>query len=177
MVFQWSPQNSEMWASLEQVIGRQIISVLINVYAINGIHKQDDTPLQINFLDASVIFLDNHSDGESLRVNKSGWIDPFNLQTDQKVENNRQEFGRWIQKDVSREAPFEDLIGKIIKDVHPIFNIDGKLAGAQFDVDSITFSFVVGFDESNIIWGIQNPVLQKKMYTAIRSLAIKDTCT
>lgn len=171
MSYTWTEQNQQIWQNLKKTIDKQITSVCVNLYLFQAEEHWDNTPIQLHFADGSVVYLDGDSAGESLRLSTDVWHDPFSGKLD--VENTLyiQQFGCWIQKDVSGISPFDQIIRKSISAVHPIFNRFGTMNGVQFIIENVTLNFVVDFDECQIVWGESNPVLQDNMYTVIASIS------
>lgn len=167
MKYSWTEQNKLTWQKLTSVIDKRVTSVYVNFYAFQAEKQLDDTPLQLNFTDGTIIFLDGESDGESLRVAMDAWHDPFSDKNNLENTLYIQQFGHWIQVNVSDELPFEQIVRKAITRIHPIINQFGRLNGVQFEIGDIALNFVVDFDECHIVWGNSN---LSDMYTVINEL-------
>jgi hypothetical protein len=170
MVFQWSQENQESWTIIQRFVGQSIKKVELNYYTHDSEEDYSDTPLQITSTEGAILFLKNSSDGESLKAIGDPWIDPFSGEMNGENCSYVDDAGKWIQRDVSTEVPFKEIIEKTIVEINPVFNHFGKLCGVQFKTGSTTFTFIVSFDECHMVWEDGNPVLEKLGCIVIKPL-------
>lgn len=150
---QFTEQDKSTWQKLTSVVGKKVTSIYVNSYLFQTERRLDDTPLQLNFSDSTIIYLDGESDGESLRVTMAAWHDPFSGKVDLENTLYIQQFGNWVQDNMSDTHPFDQVVGKVIEETLPIINQFGKLSGVQFVIDEVILNFEVNFDECHIVWG------------------------
>lgn len=170
MVFQWSQENQESWTIIRKFSGQSIKKFELNYYVHDSQEDYSDTPLQITSAEGAILFLKNSSDGESLKASGDKWIDAFNFEMNEENRSYVATSGKWMQQDVSTEAPFKEIVGKTIVEINPAFNHFGKLCGVQFKAGATTFTFIVLFDECHIVWEDSNPVLEKLGCVIIKQL-------
>lgn len=76
-----------------------------------------------------MVLLDNAADGQTLRVRKQAWEDPF---AEPLSAGNRafvEKSGKWTAFDVSAEGSFAAFIGDVLGSVEPVAAEDGAVTG------------------------------------------------
>lgn len=92
------------------------------------------------------------ADGEVLLVEASAWLDPF---AGKEAANEAffLEHGRNVLADVSKEAPYSQLVEQVVEDLSPRTNRDGSLVGIELVVDSARVHVLVDGDELYVTLG------------------------
>jgi hypothetical protein len=150
---------AETWELVKAIVGRTVDKIYLVAYQFHDETKWENTPLQISFVDGSVLLLDAAGDGETLRAQASSWIDPFAGELSQANKEFVQTHGKWKLLDVSFQNSFSLLLNESVKSVNPIYDRFGALSGVQISIAEQYLNFVVEWDECHIFWGKVNPDL------------------
>lgn len=114
--------------SLIDAVGTPIRRVRRIHYVYDGRPDTDFGPIELTLGD-HFFLLDSDSDGESLRVAETAWVDPFSEPLSPENRVFVQQSGKWAAFDVSTLDRWAKLIGEPLSDVEAISNDAGKTTG------------------------------------------------
>ena len=111
--------------------GREVSRVRRVRYEISGNVRSEGGPLEITFVDDTVVVLRPAPDGERLAIETSKWIDtlapPLSAENEEYVRTH----GKWTAVDLSTRSPFSKLVGTEAELVSPVLNPHGSIVGFE----------------------------------------------
>ncbi len=115
--------------------GRVIRGIRRIMYEVGGEVISEAGPIELTFADDCLVLLDGGSDGESLLIKHSQWVDPFSEPLS--VENRKYvaKSGKWTSFDVSKRTPYIGLVGERILGITPVGTPDRKVTGIIITTD------------------------------------------
>ncbi len=137
---------------IKSLVGQRIANVHLIAYSFKNELRYENALLQLSLGEGKHILLTPDRDGESLRIERASWADPFAGELEAVNEEFVQTQGKWKILDVSAVEPYKDLIGQKIDAAHPIVNKFGKIAGVELLSGGQQLNFLVEFDEGHISW-------------------------
>lgn len=119
-------------ALLEACVGR-VVSRIDRVFYVRGQEVQRDVgAVELIFDGGEVLSLDVGSDGESLRVESTPWVDEFEQHPAEENLMFVRTHGKWTRFLVSDASPYREFTGRIVDRVDTVLSPSGKLIGAIF---------------------------------------------
>lgn len=128
------------------VRGRNVTTVRRVRYELAGTLRSDNGPLEITF-DDSAIVLQPASDGELLAIESQAWTDPFAAPLSTENEEYVRTHGKWTAFDISKESPYDRLIGTQVELILPISNPGGAIVGLEVTFELAVLRVEVEADE------------------------------
>lgn len=136
---------------LDEVVGSNLSGIARILYEFDGENEPDDGALELR-TEGFIVLLDGSSDGESLRVRKAAWKDPFGEPLSPDNERYVREHGRWRRVDCSDLENYSDFVGREVTEFRTLINEHGRIAGLRLSVPGRTMWFVVQGDECHVRW-------------------------
>jgi hypothetical protein len=121
-------QNHE----LVKFVGETVTRVCRLRYQVGDrVTSRDDGSVELVFASGATLLCESGSDGDSLRVRDTAWVDPFAGPLSPENEEFVRTSGKWVRHDVSDEPPFHEMINQKIFDIAPMTGIrkDIRVAG------------------------------------------------
>lgn len=149
-----------------KLVGRTVVRIDRAFYETDGVIHPGDGPLEVQLDDGAVLLFDGGADGESLRVENSPWVDPFEGQLTPENAQFVAESGKWTRVPVSKDAPYCELIGATVEAVEVLENEFGREAGLGIETAARTLWFVVQCDEAHVHWASPRGYRARRRYSA-----------
>lgn len=139
--------------------GSRIKKIELVQYTYRGNVDQSHGYLQLRAADGSVTLLRPDSDGQSLYVSNEPWQDPFAEPLDEANRRFVESSGKWELFDVSTDNGFRHFIGATVCGVQRICDVEGKIRGLAYLIDSWQLLYIVEWDEGFVTYGDNSDVL------------------
>ncbi|WP_437525285.1 hypothetical protein WME79_37950 [Sorangium sp. So ce726] len=151
-------------AKLKLLPGRRLRAVARILFEHGGKFESGDGPLELYLDDGTVVLFDGSADGESLRVQDSPWVDPFEPPISDENRLYIEQSGKWSRVEQSMVPMFASLLGEVICSVTVLKNEFGRDAGIQISIGETNLWFVVVGDECYVHWGAPVGFVQGATY-------------
>ncbi|MFD7645711.1 hypothetical protein ACFV4P_34275 [Kitasatospora sp. NPDC059795] len=116
---------------LSQALGNVIDRIRrVNYVGPDGSRDPREGPIEISFAGGFVVQFEPGADGESLRLVRGEWVDPFAGPLSAENEEFVRSCGKRTSFDVSSAPGFNLLIGDIFSSITPIYTF-GKITGVE----------------------------------------------
>jgi len=106
--------------------------------------------VELSFSSGQTIWCDAGPDGDSLSVNYTPWVDPFEGHMTEENIEYVSKYGKLTAIDTSDEAPFDHLIGKRIMDVAQTVSVKGNRIGLVFNIYGTFLTVYSNSDETRV---------------------------
>lgn len=139
-------QNHE----LAKFVGETVTRVFRLRYQIGDrITSRDDGSVELVFASGAILLCESGSDGDSVRVRDTAWIDPFAGPLSPENDEFVRTSGKWVRHDVSEEQPFDEMINQKIFDIAPMTGIR-KTYGLLVNLSGPLLAFYAIADELHV---------------------------
>lgn len=101
----------------------------------------------MSFADGTTALLESGPDGEVLIISDQPLRDPFGSELSKANREYVRQHGKWTAFDVSDEAPYDELCGHVITDVHAIRLVDQLVAEGLVNAHAATGPGIVNPDK------------------------------
>ncbi len=112
--------------------------------------SQEDGAVELVFASGAILSCESGSDGDSVRVRDTAWVDPFAGPLSPENEEFVRTSGKWVRHDVSDERPFADLINQKVFDIAPMTGARGKTYGLLVNVSGYLLALYANADELHV---------------------------
>lgn len=105
------------------------------MYEVGGEVVSEAGPIELTFTDNGLVLLDGGADGESLRIERSQWVDHFSEPLSVENRDYIAKSGKWTSFDVSKRTPYIGLVGERVRAINPVESPDRKVTGLIISTD------------------------------------------
>ena len=144
--------NKDVGSFLSGLRGNRVKRVRRVHYVHEGRVAVDEGPVELTFADGAVVLFDGGSDGESLTVKGSRWVDPFPEPLSPENVEFVKESGKWTAFDVTRAQPYEKLIEDRIVNAIPIKGRKDKITGVVLVFSGNSVRIEIQGDETRVFF-------------------------
>lgn len=138
-------------SSLKELEGKSLSRISRILFEHRGELDESDGAVELNAF-GEVFLLDGAPDGQSLRLRRQAWIDPFTEPLSAENQSFVQEHGKWVRVDKSDEEKFASLVAKPISRVVALADEHGVISGVRITVEDSSMWVVVQGDECRVFW-------------------------
>jgi hypothetical protein len=132
-------------------VGETIARVCRLRYQIGDrVTSRDDGSVELVFASGAILLCESGSDGDSVRVRDTAWVDPFAGPLSPENEEFVRTSGKWVRHDVSDEPPFAELINRKVFDIAPMTGSTGKTYGLLVNVSGSLLALYANADELHV---------------------------
>ena len=103
-------------------------------------------PLEVTYDDGRVEFFDAGADGQTLRIGRTSWVDPFTEPLSTANVEYIRTHGKWLAFDVTKEGKYNPIVGQRVL-CRELIHQHGACVGVMLHADHCTLSVRVEFDE------------------------------
>lgn len=116
------PPLVDITKAMEGCSGLSIRRVRRVRYVFEGeVSSIDDGPLELTWSSGRILLFDAGANGANLTVRDGSWYDPFSEPLSGENRAWVAQYGKWTAFDVSREPPYDSLIGETARSFQTVY--------------------------------------------------------
>lgn len=132
---------------LQPIIGTSLVRVRRVFHVLGDEVDRSEGSVELKFSSGQVVLGEVGPAGDSMRISHEEWVDVFAEPLSPENRAFVASAGKDTAFDVSKEAPFDKLIGRKVMEICEIVGLSGKCMGYVFDVHGEMLVMWVNSDE------------------------------